>query len=796
MLYSIGLFFVFNGQIWAQDFLSLHLKARFDTLNEQVIGEVSHQFIVPETMDQVTLNAKRIEVEDLLLNGQKVDYSQNDTALFIPVSYTGQVQNLWISYRAKPRKGLYFIGWQDESRRAPRQIWTQGQGIDHRHWIPHHDDQRDKIIFSAEWIFHKDYQAMSNGLLDSVVLKEGENHWFYHMDKPMSSYLIALAIGKYDTTSQVVKGTPHLLYHYPDRIKDSAWYYYRHHRIAQFLEEEIDYDYPWTNYKQAPVRDFRHGAMENTCATIFGDFFLVDSIAFNDRNYTYVDAHEFAHQWFGNLVTAAGSKHHWLHEGFATYYQWLSERELYGQDYFEWELEKARQMVFFASRMNNNPLAHPEAGVERFYQKGGWLLYMLRNFIGDSIYREVIHEYLHTYAYQVVRNEDFIALCKKHSDQDIDAFFRVWLYGEKEPELRVYENNLKPEIILALEGELPQAIKLRVFTGGIWEDYSLKLKPGINSIPRPNEYTGLQILNSDQLLIKLQFDQAILRADSAVYGNGSLLNQLEYLLRLEPQNNQGFLQGVILDKGSHYSLRIRALQLYLLADDNRSIDILTQLLKQDSLPPKLAIAALSSGPSSLSYDLIEPYLFYSLSYDVRSAALEHCASAMRADLLDSSVVNFQSGACSDLERWQEEPGFPSYKNYLLSLHYSWPKFDSLGPQRYKVQDWKIRRYSKSYPARPTPTESLLDFAGPSFDFMTRITAISYLEEKRITSPAYHKVLWQAFFDKNWKLSKAARESLFKLRSNFPEVWAKDYQSRKSQWDDFQKRKAARIFETS
>ncbi|MDZ7847536.1 MAG: M1 family aminopeptidase [Owenweeksia sp.] len=64
-----------------------------------------------------------------------------------------------------------------------------------------------------------------------------------------------------------------------------------------------------------PVQDFRHGAMENTTTTIFGDFFLVDPIAFNDRNYTYVNAHELAHQWFGNLVTATGSDEHWSARG-------------------------------------------------------------------------------------------------------------------------------------------------------------------------------------------------------------------------------------------------------------------------------------------------------------------------------------------------------------------------------------------------------------------------------------------------------------------------------------------------
>ncbi len=86
--------------------------------------------------------------------------------------------------------------------------------------------------------------------------------------------------------------------------------------MFDFLEDEIGFPYPWQNYKQVPVHDFFYAGMENTSLTIFSDAFVVDSIGFNDRNYINVNAHELAHQWFGDLVTAKSGEHHWLQEGF------------------------------------------------------------------------------------------------------------------------------------------------------------------------------------------------------------------------------------------------------------------------------------------------------------------------------------------------------------------------------------------------------------------------------------------------------------------------------------------------
>lgn len=765
MLLGIGLFFALLPAR-GQDFISLHLKAEFDTINEVVIGEVYQDFIFPDNMDTIVLNAVRIEVASLLLNGAAVDFRQNDTALFIPVKYNAKKQDLRIQYTAKPRKGIYFVGWQDKSRRAPRQIWTQGQGIDHRHWIPHRDDQTDKILFSAEWIFSPNYALMSNGTQDSVVLKDGQNHWYFHMDKPMSSYLIALAIGKYETSSELVKGTPHLLYHYPERMADSSYYYYRHHRIAQFLEEEINYGYPWPNYKQAPVMDFRHGAMENTCATIFGDFFLVDSLAFNDRNYTYVDAHEFAHQWFGNLVTAEGSEHHWLHEGFATYYQWLSERELYGQELFEWELQKAKDLVFAASERDSFPLAHPKAGVERFYQKGGWLLYMLRDYVGDSIYRKVIDEYLHTYAYKVVKNRDLIALFEKHSDKEIKAFFDTWLYGTKEPSLKVRRSPVGPELIVDVDVAFPQAIRLAMERGtGQLEYQEAVLRAGRNRIPLPDGVKDCFIANASDLLIQVSYGYSSEELKSLMTLDAKPFNQVIYLAGWpEKSGDRNYLAALVQNPELYHQVRGAAAEALLRVskDAKKNTALWNATLAEAPVPLQIKLLQLAQKEKlNLDEAILTQLRNEGMSYDLRSLALQ-----MSLDPRNPTSMGWLKDA-----HWQAQPGIVGRDVYLQTLIY----------RTAFLRDARAKK-------------ELMDFCSISFDFQTRMNAMRYLAMLSPDEEEFWQHLFVGFQDSNWKLVKLSRETLLSLREAYPKSFEREYKKAARNWDDFQKSKAARTFE--
>ena len=253
--------------------------------------------------------------------------------------------------------------------------------------------------------------------------------WNFDMKEPMSSYLVAITAGDFDFTEvSSSSGIPVQLY-YPAGKRSLAEPTYRHtERIFNFLETEIGVPYPWQNYKQVPVQDFLYAGMENTTLTIFSDIFLVDSIGFNDRNYVNVNAHELAHQWFGNFVTAASGEHHWLQEGFSTYYSLLAEKEIFGEDYFYWRLyQSAEELKQLSDSGKGQSLLNPNASSLIFYQKGAWALHILKERIGKAAFDVAIRNYLEKHSFGNVTTSDFIREAESASGTDLEDFVKNWL---------------------------------------------------------------------------------------------------------------------------------------------------------------------------------------------------------------------------------------------------------------------------------------------------------------------------------------------------------------------------------
>nr|WP_299173501.1 M1 family metallopeptidase [uncultured Allomuricauda sp.] len=348
----------------------------------------------------------------------------------------GEFYTLSFEYRVNPKQTVYYIGWEDAIE-GNEQIWTQGQGKYTSHWLPSLDDMNDKIKFDLNFIFKDDLMVISNGkLVSRDSLPDSKAFlWKFNMQKPMSSYLVGFAIGNFD--KKIIKSTsgiPIELYYEPkDSLKVEPTYRYTL-QIFDFLENEIGVPYPWQNYKQVPVQDFLYAGMENTGATIFSNTFMVDSIAFTDKNYVNVNAHEMAHQWFGNLVTEQSGEHHWLHEGFATYYAYLAEKDIFGDEYFYWHLlETANALNNFSGEGNGEALTDPSAGSLTFYEKGAWALVMLKERVGEMNFKQGIKNYLHKYAFQNVTISDFMWEMEKASGMKLADFEETWLQESEFP---------------------------------------------------------------------------------------------------------------------------------------------------------------------------------------------------------------------------------------------------------------------------------------------------------------------------------------------------------------------------
>ena len=421
-----------NSQTQYFDFKKVEAKIQIMPVHREVRGDVSYDFETLKQQDTLFIDGRKMNFQDVELDGMAVEYITDEKGVSILSECLPSKNNrLQLSYTAKPQSGMYFINWEyPEVEAAKKQVWTQGQGKYTYTWLPSFDDMNEKVEFDLSFEFPSEYQLVSNGVLkSSEKINDSIRLWEFDMNNAMSSYLVAVIAGKFDSKEvQSITGDEISLYFNPDdSLKAEPTYRYSK-KIFDFLENEIGVSYPWQIYNQLPVQDFLHGAMENTGSTVFSNSFLTDSTGFKDRNYVNVNAHELAHQWFGNLVTEISGTHHWLHEGFATYYALLAEKEIFGEDYYYWRLfETAEQLKELSDSGKGKSLLNPGAGSLTFYQKGAWALHILREQVGDEAFREGVKNYLELYSFRNVETDNFLAEIEAASGQDLSNFKAEWL---------------------------------------------------------------------------------------------------------------------------------------------------------------------------------------------------------------------------------------------------------------------------------------------------------------------------------------------------------------------------------
>lgn len=429
-----------------------HLALELEVLPHQqmVKGKVELTFTpLRQKVDSIWVDGPGVIFKNIAQEGKKLDFIDHPDGAFIMAPKSGwrldEPVRIAIDYEAFPKKGLYFSGWEDEDSFG--QVWSQGQGIDNRHWIPHFDGLNNKITSEIKITFAEDFSVVSNGkLMTEENLGNGMKRWHWLMDQPHSSYLIMLAIAQleyHDTTSR--QGVNMRNYFYPYWSNNAPWVYKYTTDIMDWLEEETGVPYPWANYKQVPVRDFIYGAMENTTATIFKDFFFTDSAHFDQLNYVYINAHEMAHQWFGNLITSWSPQHHWLHESFATYFHQKVLEVMISPDEYDYQRFYSAMGAKYASINNTKPLAHGDAGTERHYGKGSLVLTMLEDWVGQPLFQRSLTYFLNQYAFDNVRSENLMDAFHRVTGYSMDRFWDQWIFRAGEPYLTasVYEQKVK-----------------------------------------------------------------------------------------------------------------------------------------------------------------------------------------------------------------------------------------------------------------------------------------------------------------------------------------------------------------
>ncbi|MBE99057.1 M1 family metallopeptidase [Flavobacterium coralii] len=537
------------------DFKTCDAAIRFDVPQRIVMGSVTYTFdLTDKKVDTIYIDARNMSFTDVKINGKKAGWVSSAAALKLFKGYKKGKNRVEFSYEAKPRQALYFVEFPvtskdlsagNEQEEKELQIWTQGQGKYTSHWLPSFDDMNEKVVFNLDVTFDKGYTILANGknTANRFHTNDTQRTASYQMEKPMSSYLVMLAIGKFDNTYILSgSGTPLQLFYRPeDKHKHEPTYRYSK-QIFDFFESEIGVPYPWGVYRQVPVLDFLYAGMENTTSTIFSQDFVVDSTGFNDRTYVNVNAHELAHQWFGDLVTAKSGKHHWLQEGFATYYALLAEKELFGEDYFYHELYEMAERLQMASQSDTIPILNEKASSLTFYQKGAWALHVLREGVGHEAFRKAVKNYLEKYAYKNVDTDAFLAEISNVSDYDTASFKQRWLEKssfEIEEVVELLSKNQFMQLYFKL-GELADKRfedKKPIFKQILQSDMYYAVKEEVllqtAEVPFEDKYELVQLaLQSGDIKIRQAVARTVTKFPDSFYDDyKSLLNDNSYITK-------------------------------------------------------------------------------------------------------------------------------------------------------------------------------------------------------------------------------------------------------------------------
>jgi aminopeptidase N len=431
------------------DLMHARIELRFDVDQRRVMGQVTHTLAaLRDGLRQLDFDSVDLKIQAVQVDGKDARFSTDAQKLHVDLaaaSKAGQKYDVSIRYDGQPKKGLFFI-LPDKSRpKQTKQIWSQGEAEDTRNYIPIYDYPNDRTTFDMILTVPADWQTVSNGKLISVTpAAQGMKTWTWSQTEPVSTYLISLVVGEFDKRSDMWRNIP-VDYMVPrgdgDRIPVT---FARTPDMLTFFSQRLGVDYPWDKYDQSMVDQFVVGGMENVSATTLTVRNLLDPQLAKEslQGADGLISHEMGHQWFGDLVTTKDWGNLWLNEGFATFMATLWQEHQYGADnaaYSRWRSQAnwARQRRLYNVPIVTRSFDDSLEYAGNIYDKGGLVLQMLREQLGDEAFFAGLKHYLEKNRLGNVVTEDLVRAMEESTGASLQRFFDQWVYGAGAPRFAV-----------------------------------------------------------------------------------------------------------------------------------------------------------------------------------------------------------------------------------------------------------------------------------------------------------------------------------------------------------------------
>ncbi len=473
----------------------VHTKvdARFDFQKAYMYGKVWIT-LTPHfyPTDSLKLDAKGMEIKELALvkSGKKLPlkytYDGMELDINLDRTYTrGEKYQVYIDYISKPdeykgkgsaaisdAKGLYFINPRGEEKNKPTQIWTQGETEATSVWCPTIDKPNQRTTQELSMTVPSKFVTLSNGkLVSQKKNSDGTRTDSWKMDLPHAPYLFFMGAGEFSIVKDSYKGKEVSYYVEKEYAPVARKIFGNTPEMMGYFSKILGIEYPWNKYAQLVGRDYVSGAMENTTAVIHQQTAQQDARELVDGNvWEGTIAHELFHHWFGNLVTTESWGNLTLNESFANYSETLWEQYKYGKDAGDDQNYKDMQ-GYLLSQSNHKDLVrfYYSDKEDMFdavsYNKGGRILHMLRNYVGDSAFFKSLNLFLTNNRFKAAESHQLRLAFEEVTGKDLNWFWNQWYFGAGHPKLTidyVYDDQGKNVKMVVKQSQPEQIFRLPV----------------------------------------------------------------------------------------------------------------------------------------------------------------------------------------------------------------------------------------------------------------------------------------------------------------------------------------------
>lgn len=357
----------------------------------------------------------------------------------------GDTLELIILYKGVPSDGLII----SKNMFGKRTLFADNWPNRAHYWIPCVDEPGDKAPVEFLVTAPAHYQVISNGIQveeTNLPANKKRTHWREDVPLPTKVMVIGVADFAVQHTGYVNNCIPVSSWVFPENRDNGFHDYSIGKNILAFYDRYIG-PYPYRKLANVQSRTM-YGGMENA-----GAIFYYESSVNGQQAEEGLFAHEIVHQWFGDMATEKSFAHLWLSEGFATYLTHVFMEHQYGTDSLNNRMNDDRAAVLSFVKESKRPVVDSTSDFKSLlnsnsYQKGSWVLHMLRRQLGDSVFHESIRQYYAQYGGRNAETRDLQQVFEKVAGRSLEIFFSQWLFRKENPGLLItWKNNLKENTV-------------------------------------------------------------------------------------------------------------------------------------------------------------------------------------------------------------------------------------------------------------------------------------------------------------------------------------------------------------